>query len=82
MAPPAEVNLHLVNRGALRPPERQGVALGDPAHEALHRAVGTGEAVVAHQGLVDPLGVQADCTAAVIGSAYGAHRLRGPGESP
>ena len=55
---PAEVDLHLVTGGALQPPVWQGVAPGDVSHEALHRAVGATEAMLAHQILIDPLGAQ------------------------
>ncbi len=50
-----EVDLHLLARGALHPPERERGPRAESAHEAFDRLVAAGETVLATQVLVDPL---------------------------
>ena len=57
-SPLAKIDLCLLSRLALHPPERQWIGLLQLPHKALHRIVAAVELVLAHQVLINPLGGQ------------------------
>ena len=58
--PLAKIDLRLLSRLTLHPPERQWIGLLQLPHETLHRIVAAGELLLAHQVLINPLSRQAD----------------------
>ena len=58
-SPLAKIDLRLLSRLTLHPPERQGMSLSQLPHKALHRIVAAGELLLAHQVLINPLSGQA-----------------------
>ena len=55
----AKIDLCLLSRLTLHPPERQWIGLLQLPHKALHRIVAAGELLLADQVLINPLGGQA-----------------------
>jgi hypothetical protein len=51
----AEIQLELFSRLTFQTPDPLGLGLSQLAHKALHRLIGIGEAVFAHQVLVNTL---------------------------
>src|SRR5712691_6268649 len=58
-SPLAKIDLSLLSRLRLHPPERQGMGRVQLPHKALHRIIAANELLLAHQVLVNPLRGQA-----------------------